>query len=117
MHFLNTVVTAIAIGATTTSATCFPRGAWWWNKDYAKLQLEAACRDLKGTYAPGQVKSECKNAEFTERPWRQKYIFEVNNQNDHAVTLSHTACVRNIGREIQHCSFGGYENWGGVRMK
>ncbi|KAL8923935.1 MAG: hypothetical protein Q9208_004372 [Pyrenodesmia sp. 3 TL-2023] len=111
MHYLKLLAALTALSISSTSATCFNSGAWWWGEDDAKAKLNDACHALDGTYKAREVYSVCRNS-----PWNQKYIFEVNNQNGHAVSLSYTACVANLKRQIDHCARGGYEVFGGVRF-
>lgn len=112
MHYLKLLAALTALSISSTSATCFNSGAPWVNKDLAKDELNTACYELDGTYDAGEVYKVCRNGGIF-----QKYIFEVNNQNRYAVSLSHATCVANLKREIDNCARGGYEVFGGVRFK
>ena len=115
MHYFKLLVALTAFSISSTSATCFSTGATWLDKDNAKGKLNDVCHELDGTYDAGEVYSVCRNGETTL--YNQKYIFEVKNQNRHAVSLSHTACVANLRRQIDNCPRGGYEFFGGARFK
>ena len=67
---------------------------------------------MKGTYQAGEVFTQCRQAAEN-----LKNDFEVRNQNNYAVTLSRDACITNLKRNIVNCDRGGYEVFGGVRMK
>ncbi|KAL8979268.1 MAG: hypothetical protein Q9205_005352, partial [Flavoplaca limonia] len=110
MHYLKFLAALTALCVTSTSATCFSSGASWVGKDLAREKLRDACNELDGTYDAGEVYSVCRDTP------RQKYIFEVRNQNGNAVSLSYDACVANLKRQIDNCSRGGYETFGGVRF-
>ncbi len=105
MHYLKLLAVLTALSISSTSATCFNSGVSWDNKYSAKDELNTACNALDGTYDALEVYSVCHDSPSS----RQKYVFEVNNQNRHAVSLSHTACVANLKRQIDNCARGGYE--------
>ena len=111
MQYLNVLAALTALCVTSTSATCFGSGAPWVSEDLARARLRDACHELDGTYDAGEVYSVCSDTPL------QKYIFEVRNQNKYAVSLSYDVCVANIKRQIDNCSRGGYETFGGVRFK
>ncbi|KAL8980767.1 MAG: hypothetical protein Q9205_004245, partial [Flavoplaca limonia] len=113
MHYLKLLAVLTALSISSTSATCFNSGVSWDNKYSAKDELNTACNALDGTYDALEVYSVCHNSPDSQ----QKYVFEVNNQNRHAVSLSHTACVANLKRQIDNCDRGGYEVFGGTRFK
>ncbi|KAL8764717.1 MAG: hypothetical protein Q9209_007913 [Squamulea sp. 1 TL-2023] len=115
MHYFKLLAALAAFSISSTSATCFSTGDTWSDKDNAKDKLNDVCYELDGTYDAGEVYSVCRNGGTPY--YAQKYIFEVNNQNGHAVSLSHTACVANLKRQIDNCPRGGYESFGGARFK
>lgn len=114
MHYLKFLAALTALCVSSTSATCFSSGVWWGSENDAKEKLANACHELDGNYDAGEVYSVCRNS-YTGGG--QKYIFEVRNQNGYAVSLSHSTCVGNLRRQIDNCARGGYEVFGGVRMK
>lgn len=114
MQILAVFAAVAALYASGASATCYGTGANWGSTNDAIQKLNDACNTLAGTYAPNQERSTCRNADGGTVFSAGKYDFDVHNQNSYAIVLSKDTCVKNIGREIYNCNYGGYETFGNV---
>lgn len=72
------------------------------NKDDALTKLISACSELIGDYAPGGDRKAC-------RPGLRggSYEFEIRNENVYSINISQDACVADLRREIDDCTYGG----------
>ena len=115
MQPLTLLTLATALCASSASATCYGSGAFWGStrrENDAISKLGGVCDNMKGTYKAGEVYTQCRGGLGGD-----KYEFEARNQNNYAVSLSRDACITNLKRNIVNCDRGGYEVFGGLRMK
>ncbi|KAL8990283.1 MAG: hypothetical protein Q9169_008161 [Polycauliona sp. 2 TL-2023] len=116
MHILLVLAAIAALSAQLASATCYPGGTRWGDKDDARKKLVDACsRELIGDYGPLGDRKAC-------RPGRGisgtgSYEFEIRNENKYGVHISQNDCVEDLGREIQYCEYGGRETVGAILMR
>lgn len=96
----------------SASAKCFQTGQNWGDHAVAKSRLDDACKTMQGRYAQGEVFSQCRNGQDF-----RSFKFEIQNNNDHEVHISHYQCVTTISREIDNCGHGGQETFDHVRYR
>lgn len=111
MRIAQILVAAVAAFAGTTSADCFGSGPTL-NKDFANSNLNPTCRQLLGSYGPGQIRSVCLNSPGTAKTL---VYFAVKLRGDRPTrVMDMDQCRSGLGKEISGCSKGGrtqYGNW------
>lgn len=113
MHFSTFLLAAIALCVTSASATCFNTGQNWGDHQRAKDQLADACKELRGTYKPGEKAGVCRNS----AAGGVSYAFEIQNQLSRDAKVSQDECERNIGDQIDDCGHGGQITLSGIRFR
>ncbi|KAL8679255.1 MAG: hypothetical protein Q9186_004446 [Xanthomendoza sp. 1 TL-2023] len=93
------------------SATCYSGGAPWGDKGDARTKLADACSELIGNYGPLSDRKACRPGPGGAT---RSYEFEIRNENNYSVYISKDACVKDLGREIEYCTYGGRETVGAI---
>ena len=112
MQILTIFAILTSVCAPFASARCFSTGEHWGDHADAKSKLDDACNVMQGNFAPGQTKSECRNAVAFKA-----FNFELQNQKEQDQYISKDDCIEYISREIDNCGHGGEETVGNIRFR
>ena len=112
MQIFRVIALVAAICASSASARCYISGEHRGDHDEAKAKLNDTCNSMQGSFGPGQIKVQCRGAKEFE-----SFHFEIQNNNEHDVSVSHDACFKTIEREIDHCGRGGQDTFDNIRYR
>lgn len=97
---------------TSSASACFQSGANWGDHNKPSGELKGACNAMAGRFEAGEVKIQCRNGDGDK-----SFMFEVRNQNNHAVSVDALDCFENIRQEIRTCGHGGEHTKNGIKFR